>query len=57
VLWVVRPRASREITEQDVAASAKGAGLTVGRAVRISATHVADRLMLPARRRRRAAPA
>ena len=44
VLWVIRPRGGREITEQDVAVSAKAAGMSVGRAVRFSPTHTADRL-------------
>jgi hypothetical protein len=53
VLWVVRPRDGREITGQDVAVSGKAAGMSAGRAVRFSATHTADRLVLPAPRRRR----
>jgi hypothetical protein len=53
VLWVVRPRGRQEITEQDVAVSAKAAGMTTGRSVRFSATHIADRLVVPAPRRRR----
>lgn len=43
-LWVIRPRGAREITEQDVAVSGKAAGMTVGRGVRFSTTHVAARL-------------
>jgi len=52
VLWVIRPRGGREITEQDVAVSAKAAGMSVGRAVRFSPTHTADRLTPPSARRR-----
>lgn len=53
VLWVIRPRAGREITGQDVAVSGKAAGMSSGRSVRFSATHTADRLVLPVARRRR----
>lgn len=56
VLWVVRPRGAREITEHDVAASARAAEMRVGRAVRISPAHVADRLLPAARRPRRRSP-
>jgi hypothetical protein len=45
VLWVIRPRAGREISEQDVAVSGKAAAMTSGRAVRFNATHTADRLL------------
>lgn len=53
VLWVIRPRSGREITEQDVAVSAKAAGMLLGRGVRFSPTHTADRLTPPGGRRRR----
>jgi hypothetical protein len=52
VLWVIRPRGRPEITEQDVAVSGKAAGMTVGRGVRFSPTHTADRLAVPGPRRR-----
>jgi hypothetical protein len=52
VLWVIRPRGGREITEQDVAVSAKAAGMCVGRPIRFSPTHTADRLTPPAEPRR-----
>ncbi|MGH7747084.1 MAG: hypothetical protein ACREQ5_20365, partial [Candidatus Dormibacteria bacterium] len=52
VLWVIRPRGGREITEQDVAVSAKAAGMTSGRSVRFTTTQTADRLVPPAPRRR-----
>ncbi len=45
VLWVIRPRAGREIGEQDVAVSCRAAGMTAGRSVRFTATHTADRLL------------
>jgi hypothetical protein len=51
-LWVIRPRGGREITEQDVAVSAKAAGMCLGRPIRFSPTHTADRLTPPSGRRR-----
>jgi hypothetical protein len=53
VLWVIRPRGRRDITEQDVAVSGKAAGMVAGRAVRFSPTHTADRLVCAGPRQRR----
>jgi hypothetical protein len=53
VLWVIRPRGRGEITEQDVAVSGRAAGMVVGRPLRFSPSHVADRLVLPGPRHRR----
>lgn len=44
LLWVIRPRTGRELTEHDVAVSAKAAGLSIGRPLRLSARLTGHRL-------------
>lgn len=65
-VWVVNPKGVREITEGDVLAAGKAAGLVDVKVARFSDTHTSHKLVIPQRlrngagapieRRRRAAP-
>ncbi len=46
-IWVVRPKGNPAISEADVLAAAKAAGLVDVKVVRFSATHTAERLVIP----------
>jgi hypothetical protein len=46
-VWVLRPKGRREITENDVMAYAKNAGLVDVKVVRFSETHTAEKLVIP----------
>jgi len=47
VLWVIRPKASKSISEQDLLEAAREAGLTETKAVAFSRTHTAHKLSVP----------
>jgi len=51
-LWVVRPKGSDAITEREVFAAGKAAGLVATKVVRFSETHTADKFVIPLRDRR-----
>jgi hypothetical protein len=46
-IWVVRPKGKREITEAEVMAAGKQAGLVDVKVVSFSETHTADKFVLP----------
>ncbi len=46
-LWVVYPKGQKHITENDVMAAAKSAGLVDVKVVSFSETHTALKLMIP----------
>ena len=46
-LWVVRPKGRPEITEAAVMQAGKAAGLVDVKVVRFSATHTAEKLVIP----------
>jgi hypothetical protein len=46
-LWVVRPKGRREITESDVMAAGKAAGLVDVKVVSFSDTHTAEKFVIP----------
>jgi hypothetical protein len=50
-LWVIRPKGAREITEADVMAAGKAAGLVDVKVVKFSETHTAEKFVIPAARR------
>ena len=50
-LWVVRPRGTAQITDRDVIAAGKAAGLVDTKVVRFSETHTAEKLVIPRSRR------
>lgn len=50
-LWVVRPRGVKQITEVDVRAAGKAAGLVDVKVVRFSDTHTAEKFVIPLARR------
>lgn len=50
-IWVLRPKGSAEISERDVMASAKAAGLVDVKVVRFSETHTAEKLVIPTTKR------
>jgi hypothetical protein len=52
-VWVIRPKARKEITEADVMAAAKAAGLVDVKVVKFSETHTAEKLVIPVEQRRR----
>jgi DUF3052 family protein len=54
-IWVVRPKGQRAITEADVMAAGKRAGLVDVKVVSFSETHTAEKFVIPVARR--AAPA
>jgi hypothetical protein len=46
-LWVIRPKGIKEITEGDVMAAGKAAGLVDVKVVRFSDTHTAEKFVIP----------
>ena len=50
-IWVIRPRGTSEITDADVIAAAKVAGLVDVKVVRFSDTHTAEKLVIPVTKR------
>lgn len=46
-IWVVRPKGVKTITERDVMAAAKEAGLVDVKVVRLSETHTAEKVVIP----------
>jgi len=46
-LWVIRPKGVKEITESDVMAAGKAAGLVDVKVVRFSDTHTAEKFVIP----------
>lgn len=50
-LWVVRPKGKTEITESDVMAAGKAAGLVDVKVVRFSETHTAEKFVIPVAKR------
>ena len=50
-IWVLRPKGNPAISEGDVMAAGKAAGLVDVKVVRFSATHTAEKLVIPLRER------
>lgn len=50
-LWIVRPKGVKSVTEADVMAAGKAAGLVDTKVVRFSETHTAEKLVIPIRER------
>jgi len=50
-VWVIRPKGSAQITENDVRNTARGAGLVDVKVARFSDTHTAEKFVIPASRR------
>jgi hypothetical protein len=50
-LWIVRPKGVTTITESDVRAHAKGAGLVDVKVVKFSETHTAEKYVIPVSKR------
>jgi hypothetical protein len=50
-IWVIRPRGTPQITDRDVMAAGKAAGLVDVKVVRFSETHTAEKLVIPRSRR------
>jgi hypothetical protein len=50
-IWVVRPKGAATITERDVLAAGRAAGLTDIKVVAFSPTHTAEKLVVPLARR------
>jgi len=50
-LWVVAPKGVKEITEADVLAGGRKAGLVDVKVVRFSETHTAHKFVIPKMRR------
>ena len=50
-LWVIRPKGAKEITESDVMAAGKAAGLVDVKVVRFSDTHTAEKFVIPVAQR------
>ena len=50
-LWVIRPKGVKSVTERDVMAAGKAAGLVDTKVVRFSDTHTAEKLVIPIRSR------
>jgi hypothetical protein len=50
-IWVIRPRGAVGITERDVMAAGKAAGLVDVKVARFSATHTAEKFVIPVDRR------
>ena len=46
-LWIIRPKGVKEITESDVMAAGKAAGLVDVKVVRFSDTHTAEKFVIP----------
>jgi len=51
-LWVIRPKGVKEITESEVMAAGKAAGLVDVKVVRFSDTHTAEKFVIPVSARR-----
>jgi antitoxin component of MazEF toxin-antitoxin module len=51
-LWIVRPKGVKEITESDVMAAGKAAGLVDVKVVRFSDTHTAEKFVIPVAKRK-----
>ena len=47
-LWVIRPKGHAEISEAEVRAAARGAGLVDVKVASFSPTHTADKFVIPA---------
>jgi hypothetical protein len=59
VLWIVRPKGSKDIAEKDVFEAGRGAGLVDTKVVAFSSTHTAHKWVIPVEQRgtpRRRAP-
>jgi hypothetical protein len=54
-IWIVRPKGSVVVGEQDVRAAGRAAGLVDVKVAAFSATHTADKYVIPVGERRRAA--
>lgn len=50
-LWTIRPKGSKAITEADVLAAGKAAGLVDVKVVAFSTTHTAEKFVIPTHRR------
>ena len=50
-IWILRPKGRREITDADVRAAAKHAGLVDVKVVSFSDTHTAEKLVIPVAKR------
>jgi hypothetical protein len=50
-LWIIRPKGVKEITEDDVMAAGKAAGLVDVKVVRFSDTHTAEKFVVPVAQR------
>ena len=50
-IWVIRPKGSAGITEKDVYSAARDAGLVDVKVVAFSATHTAEKMVIPVNRR------
>lgn len=50
-LWIIRPKGVKEITESDVMAAGKAAGLVDVKVVRFSDTHTAEKFVIPVAQR------
>lgn len=50
-LWIIRPKGVKEITETDVMAAGKAAGLVDVKVVRFSDTHTAEKFVVPVAQR------
>lgn len=50
-LWVIRPKGAKDITESDVLAAGKAAGLVDVKVVRFSDTHTAEKFVIPVAQR------
>ena len=50
-IWVIRPRGTPQLTDRDVIAAGKAAGLVDTKVVRFSDTHTAEKLVIPRARR------
>ena len=51
-VWVIRPKGTPAINDNDVMAAAKAAGLVDVKVARFSATHTAEKLVIPVAKRR-----
>jgi hypothetical protein len=56
VLWVIRPKGSRAISESDVFAALRGAGLVDTKVVAFSRTHTGHKAVIPVELRGKAVP-
>jgi hypothetical protein len=50
-IWILRPKGNPAISEADVMAAGKAAGLVDVKVVRFSATHTAEKLVIPVAKR------